>query len=367
MERDLLQQLKEGNTRALKELYESFFPLLLAEAREMGLPMKSAAGAINQIFLEFWQKEGKFDGGDSLSFFQEKIKEYQGVGGAEGTDKGWLRKGVKKFSKEEQELLRHCILNGNTLPVSAKKFNLSEEELASRLSGILIQLAEMDEDLSKAEAYALSMAFVPEPKYRKLVIRYLNEEVSIQEEHELRHWVDLEDKHSHYFEQMYEVWEALKALPEARPPKLEDSWKQLERELSQTPLGQRKKKILGRFSLRLALAVLLLIILLSAIGYWVGRDGNSSLQDLPEADLQLLGDTFVRPNSKEASPLIPPFALIERGVDSPDTLFIQENGKLLMLSTTGIPLLIRNPSEQLLLSPGEELGYDPAEELFVNP
>ncbi|MCI4667124.1 MAG: hypothetical protein MRZ79_03115 [Bacteroidia bacterium] len=350
MERDLIQQLGEGKTEALERLYHSFFPVLLEKARLLGIPMHEASGTINQIFLEFWNDGGRVAGGLSpLEFFQARLETFSKEYAPSQEEGAKLYESFKAFPQAEQDLVRKSILIDQSLDQAAKDLNLSKSELADCLASILAQLA------------GSRLNFIPDPKYQQLVLRYQAEDLNLHEENELRHWVDLEDGHSEYFEIMFEMWDGIKSLPEASPPNEVDSWKKLEASLGNTRLGQVKKTSLKRFSLRMALGLLGIVALLVMLGYFVSRGTPTPNDGLPKAGIYLKSSTFALDQKGDFSSLENSSSIV---IPSGDSLFVEKNEAGFLFWVKESEISIRTDKEQLTLGPFEEVSYDPTTQKF---
>ena len=212
------------------------------------------------------------------------------------------------------------------------------------------------------------MSFTPDRKYQKLSIRYLANDLNLHEENELRHWVDQDEKHSAYFERMFELWEGIKALPEADIPSAEESWSRLEAKVSNTQLSSRQKKSVSRFGLRAAWGLLGLLTVLGTLGWWISSRSSAGTEKIAPSSIVLNGNSyFFSKNSKESYELKAslPMILNPQKAGSWDTLHVASFSDKWIFSVKKGNIILRTSEEQVKLEVNYALYYDPQKSSLV--
>jgi len=358
MDRDLSQQLAEGKVSALQDVFESFYGLLMRQAREARLTPEKAEGVIHQIFLELWESGGPQGEGDStLDYLQKRMQAYIEEEKPQAPT-GELEAKFRQLPEGPSRAVGEIIWQGEGTPGKDKK---SRESLFGELRSAFVLLEENPEGEPSA--------FTPEEKHQILVLRYLADDLSLTEENDLRHWVDQEDEHAEYFERMYELWEGIKALPGASEAPPHVSWKRLEKSLLSTQTSKESNKKVGRFSLQLALGVMVIITVLTTLGVWVTRwTSNGDLADLPSPDIILETSTLslvLDGKRQNNDSLTKGFILNPSQKASWDSLKVSQMGSNWIFSLEKGEVLLRSSTEQVRLEGNYLIYYNPDQENFL--
>ncbi len=361
MDRDLNQQLAEGKVSALQDVFESFYGLLMRQARDALLTPEKAEGVIHQIFLELWESGGPQGEGDStLDYLQKRMQAYIEEEKPQApTDE--LEARFRQLPEGPSRAVREIIWKGGQREGILGKDKKSRESLFGELRSAFVLLEENPEGEHSA--------FTPEEKHQILVLRYLADDLSLTEENDLRYWVDQEDEHADYFERMYELREGIKALPGASEAPLDVSWKRLEKILLSTQISKKSNKKVGRFSLQLALGVTVIITVLITLGVWGTRwTSNGDLADLPSPDIILETSTLslvLDGKRQNSDSLAKGFVLNPSQKASWDSLKLSQMGSNWIFSLEKGEVLLRSTTEQVRLEGNYLIYYNPDQETFL--
>jgi ferric-dicitrate binding protein FerR (iron transport regulator) len=211
------------------------------------------------------------------------------------------------------------------------------------------------------------MSFIPDPSYQALIIKYLSGEISESESQQLRYWVDQDAEHEAWFEEMYDLWESLRQSAHALPPSAEDSWRRLKARISFRPDIPSGRETASRFSLKLALGIFALILLMAFFGYQVMK--RKKAPDTPAGqewtsswDINALLESLEEdPDSAYKNG-----RYLNGKMESWDSLFVQKSADSFVLSLKKGSLILKTEDEQLLIRKGDLLSYDYKKGQFIS-
>ena len=171
-EKELLQQLTEGDAAALKVIVKSYYPILCKFAEQFLPDSSLAEDIVQETFIKFWQHEGSFDSLIKLKSFLYTVTKNGCLNLQRGREReeDKLQKNAILYSVGE-DIAEDSVYDEITRLERLNQINLVVQQMPARMQSIF--LLSFGQGLSINEIAAkmnISVKTVRNQKYKSLVL-----------------------------------------------------------------------------------------------------------------------------------------------------------------------------------------------------